>query len=284
MQKIALLGAGGKMGVRLARNLQGSSWDVDHVEISEAGRARLQKEIGVTCVESDNAISDADAVIMAVPDARIGNVLEGFVERLKPGAAVMMLDAAAPHAGVLPKREDVTYFVTHPCHPPINRWEKTREAQDDHFGGIAAEQAIVCALMQGPDEHYAACEAIAKAIYAPVMRSHRVTVEQMAILEPALSETIGATLVTAMAEAIDAAAEKGVPREAAYDFMMGHIGIEMAIVFGWLPGGQFSDGAKYAIAQAKKRVFQPDWLAVLDDAEVMTSVRAICEDGQKPKA
>ena len=40
--------------------------------------------------------------------------------------------------------------------------------------------------MQGPEEDYARGEAIARAMYAPVMRSHRVTVEQMAILEPAL--------------------------------------------------------------------------------------------------
>ena len=33
MTKIALLGAGGKMGVRLATNLKGSRFDVDHVEV-----------------------------------------------------------------------------------------------------------------------------------------------------------------------------------------------------------------------------------------------------------
>jgi hypothetical protein len=276
MERIALLGAGGKMGVRTARNLRRAPYEVDHVEVSEAGRARLKAALGVECVDGDNALSRADAVIMAVPDAAIGRILHSFVGKLKPSAAVLMLDAAAPHAGVLPKRDDVTYFVTHPCHPPVFRWEKTREAQDDHFGGIAAQQAIVCALMQGPEAHYAPCEALARAIYAPVMRSHRVTVEQMAILEPGLSETIGATLVTALGEAVDAAAAKGVPREAAYDFMMGHIGIEMAIVFGWLPEGKFSDGALLAIRQAKSRIFRDDWLKVLEPEEVKASVDAIC--------
>ncbi|MBV8526623.1 MAG: semialdehyde dehydrogenase, partial [Acetobacteraceae bacterium] len=42
MTKLALLGAGGKMGVRLATNLQGSQFDVAHVEISEEGRQRLR--------------------------------------------------------------------------------------------------------------------------------------------------------------------------------------------------------------------------------------------------
>ena len=49
--------------------------------------------------------------------------------------------------------------------------------------------------MQGPEEHYARGEEIARTIWAPVMRSHRVTVEQMAMLEPGLSETVCATLL-----------------------------------------------------------------------------------------
>jgi hypothetical protein len=276
MKSIALIGAGGKMGLRLARNLRAGPWSIRHVEVSPEGRERLEREVGVSCVPLDEAVAQADVVLLAVPDALIGRVLSGFVGQLRSGSAVIMLDAAAPHAGCLPPRKDVTYFVTHPCHPPIDRYEATAEAQSDHFGGIAAKQAIVCALMQGPEDHYAPLEEIARAIYAPVMRSHRVSVEQMAVLEPALSETIGATLVTAMKEAIDAAVAKGVPREAAYDFMMGHIGIEMAIVFGWLPGGKFSDGALHAIEKAKTRIFREDWLSVLESEEVLASVRAIC--------
>ena len=41
MTKIALIGAGGKMGLRLSRNLKGSAYETRHVEISEAGRAAL---------------------------------------------------------------------------------------------------------------------------------------------------------------------------------------------------------------------------------------------------
>jgi hypothetical protein len=280
MTKIALLGAGGKMGVRLAKNLQGSPWEVDHVEVSEVGRDRLRRELGVDCVEQDAALGDADVVLMAVPDALIGKIAHGFVGKLKPGCAVIMLDAAAPHAGELPARSDITYFVTHPCHPPLFKREATQEAHDDYFGGIAAGQAIVCALMQGPEEHYPLCEEIAKTIYKPVFRSHRITVEQMAILEPGLSETIGATFVTALKEATDEAVRRGVPEGAAYDFMLGHLSIELAILFGALPGGQFSDGAKLAIQKAMPRLLREDWLKVLEPAEVMASVKEICN----PKA
>lgn len=275
MTKIALLGAGGKMGVRLAPNLQGSPYEVMHVEITEEGRKRLKDATGADCVERDAALRDADVVLMAVPDALIGKIAKTFIADVKPGCAIIMLDAAAPHAGELPERADITYFVTHPCHPSIFRYEPTREAQKDYFGGVKAEQAIVCALMQGPEAHYALCEDIAKTIYKPVTRSHRVTVEQMALLEPGLSETVGATLVTALRKATDAAIEKGVPRDAAMDFMLGHLGIEMGLLFEDHPG-RFSDGAILAIEKAMPRIFRDDWLGVLEPAEIMQSVKDIC--------
>jgi D-apionate oxidoisomerase len=274
MDKIALLGTGGKMGRRLAKNLKASRWSVDHVEVHPEARASVERDLGIVCVPADNALADADAILMAVPDALIGKIASGFIERVKSGGAIVMLDAAAPHAGELPKRADVTYFVTHPCHPSIFKNEPTEERHADYFGGIAP-QAIVCALMQGPDEHYAACEDIAKAIYAPVNRSHRVTVEQLAILEPALSETVGATLVTALREATDEAVRRGVPAPAAFDFMLGHIGIEMALLFEQYPG-QFSDGAKLAIAKAKPKLFRDDWLDVFEPDAVLASVKEIC--------
>jgi len=275
MTKVALLGAGGKMGVRLATNLIGSPYDVVHVEVSEEGRKRLKDATGFDCVDRDAALRDADVVLMAVPDALIGKIAKTFIADVKPGCAIIMLDAAAPHAGEMPARADVTYFVTHPCHPSIFRYEPTREAQKDYFGGVKAEQAIVCALMQGPDAHYAVCEDIARTIYKPVTRSHRVTVEQMAILEPGLSETVGATLVTALRKATDRAVEKGVPRDAAMDFMLGHLGIEMGLLFEDHPG-RFSDGAILAIEKAMPRIFKDDWLGVLEPDEIMQSVKDIC--------
>lgn len=275
MTKVALLGAGGKMGVRLATNLKGSPYEVLHVEVNEEGRKRLKDATGFDCVDRDTALRDADVVLMAVPDALIGKIAKTFIDQVKPGCAIIMLDAAAPHAGELPERADVTYFVTHPCHPSIFRYEPTREAQKDYFGGVKAEQAIVCALMQGPEAHYALCEDIAKTIYKPVTRSHRVTVEQMAILEPGLSETVGATLVTALRQATDRAVEKGVPRGAAMDFMLGHLGIEMGLIFEDFPG-RFSDGAILAIEKALPRIFRDDWLGVLEPDEIMQSVKDIC--------
>ncbi|MEM0949013.1 MAG: phosphogluconate dehydrogenase C-terminal domain-containing protein [Pseudomonadota bacterium] len=277
MTKIALMGAGGKMGVRLSTNLKGSRFEVDHVEVSEAGRARLKAEVGVNAVEQGQAISGADVIVMATPDRLIGEISHQIIDQVRPGAAMVVLDAAAPHAGEMPKRDDVTYFVTHPCHPPIFNDEMEMDARMDFFGGVKAKQHIVCALMQGPEEDYVKCEEVAKTIYAPVMRSHRCTVEQIAILEPALSETVGATLALALREAKDEAVRRGVPEQAAHDFMLGHLNIELAIAFGVFPGGQFSDGALHAIDQARPKIFKDNWLeAVFDPKAVLQSVKDIC--------
>ncbi len=281
MTKVALLGAGGKMGVRLATNLQGSRFDVAPVEIAEEGRARLKSATGMECLEMGQAISRAEIVLLAVPDRAIGSVAHQIVHQLDAGTALIVLDAAAPHAGELPERDDVTYFVTHPCHPPIFNDETDSAAKTDFFGGVAARQHIVCALMQGPEQHYALCEEVAREIYKPVMRSHRVTVEQIAILEPALSETVGATLALALREATDEAVRRGVPEQAASDFMLGHLNIELAIAFGAFPQGRFSDGALHAIAQARPQIFREDWLErVFAPEAILRSVKDICH----PKA
>ncbi|MFC7702790.1 phosphogluconate dehydrogenase C-terminal domain-containing protein [Plastorhodobacter daqingensis] len=281
MTKIALMGAGGKMGVRLATNLKGTRFDVAPVELAEEGRARLRAATGLECVEPGQALSRAKVVVLAVPDRAIGAVAHEIVPRLDPGTAVIVLDAAAPHAGEMPARADVTYFVTHPCHPPIFN-DEIGTARLDFFGGVEAKQHIVCALMQGPEEHYSLCEEVARTIYAPVMRAHRCTVEQIALLEPALSETVGATLALALREATDEAVRRGVPEQAAHDFMLGHLNIELAIAFGIFPDGKFSDGALHAIARARPQIFREGWLErVFAPEAVLQSVRDICHpDGQ----
>ena len=278
MTKVALMGAGGKMGVRLASNLMKSDHDVLHVEIDPAGQQRLKDETGIDCVGQGQALSNAEAVILAVPDRLIGKVLTGFVDDLKPGTAVIMLDAAAPHAETLPKRDDITYFVAHPCHPPLFNDETNPDAQKDYFGGIAAKQHIICALGQGPEEHYAMCEQIARDFYRPVMRSHRCTIEQMAILEPALSESVGATFAKVLKDATDEAARRGVPYQAAEDFLLGHLTILLAVAFGVQPGGKLSDGCLLAISEAEPVIFKDGWLdKVFSPEAIKDSVKSICK-------
>jgi len=178
-------------------------------------------------------------------------------------------------AGELPARADLTIFVAHPCHPPIFNDETDLEAKRDHFGGVKAKQGIVCALLRGPDAHYALAEDVAKRMCAPVMRSHRATVEQMAILEPVLSETICATCLTVIREATDEAVRRGVPKEVAHDFILGHLNVELAILFDQMPGVRMSDAANRAVEIAKKEIFAPDWKKVFEREAIEKSIRMI---------
>ncbi len=274
MTRLALFGAGGKMGVRSARTLLKSDFDVAHVEISEQGQANLMQAIGKECVSAEQALRGAEVVLLAVPDTAIKAVSHAIIEMVEPGAMVVCLDAAGPFAGHLPVRPDITYFVTHPCHPPIFNNEETPEGRNDHFGGIAAKQGSVNALMQGPEEHYGLGEKVGKAIYAPVMRSYRVTVEQMALLEPGLSETVCASLLAVMKEALDEVVARGVPEDAARDFLLGHMNILAAVTFGHIEG-VFSDACNQAIKFGKPVLMKDDWKRVFEPDEIAASIQRI---------
>jgi D-apionate oxidoisomerase len=274
MKKIVVLGAGGKMGYRCSANLRGAPYEVMHVEVGEAGRARL-KDLGITCTPAEQAIPQADVVVLAIPDNVIGRATHALADRFKPGAILIALDAAAPFAGELPEREDLTIFVAHPCHPPIFNDETDLEAKRDYFGGLKAKQGIVCALLRGTQEHYELAEDVSRRMYAPVVRSHRATVEQMAILEPVLSETVCATCLTVIREATDEAVRRGVPKEVAHDFILGHLNVELAILFDQLPGVRMSDAANRAVERAKKQIFAPDWKKVFEREAIEESIRMI---------
>lgn len=275
MKKVTLMGAGGKMGMRTTANLRNESdYEMSYIEINPQGVERL-KSAGIEISDPKEALSNADVVILAVPDVAIRKVAGDVVPQLKAGAMVVTLDPAAPCAGHLPERTDITYFATHPSHPSVFNWEPDENAHFDYFGGIAARQSIVCALIQGPEEDYAVGENLAKAMYAPVTRSHRITIEQMGILEPALSETFAAAVVTVLKEGVDTVVAKGVPKEAAYDFFLGHINIELALLFNQLPGGVFSDAAQKAIQYGIPRIFRDDWKDVFEWENVMDQIKAI---------
>jgi len=271
--KIALIGAAGSMGTRAYNALHADDdYELFCVE-SPAGEEKL-RERGVAPVPLEEAVGRADVALLTVPDILVGKISHLVVPHLKPGGMLVVLDPAAPYAGELPERDDVTYFATHPAHPPVFNDETDMDARRDFFGSGLAKQAIVNALIQGPEEDYAKGEAIGKRMFQPILRSHRVTLEQMAMLEPAMSETMAATCITVMREAMDEAIARGVPAEAARDFMMGHINIELAIVFDEIDW-EFSDGAKVAIEKAKEKIFQSDWKKVFDREHLKESVRDI---------
>ena len=276
MTTISLFGAGGKMGCRIIDHLKdNSAYRLLCVEISEPGLKNLAQR-GVRATPMSQALSEADVVILALPDRALGRVAVEAVPQLKPGALVITLDPAAAHAGEFPARPDISYFVTHPCHPSVFEYEDDPEARADFFGGTKARHPIVCALMQGPEEHYALGEKLAREFFAPVTRSHRITVEQMALLEPAMAETVGIALITALREALEEVVRRGVPRAAAEDFLYGHIKVPLGIAFNRVDF-PFSDGAKLIAEFGRQRILRPDWKKVFEPESVREQVKAIVE-------
>ena len=79
MTKIVIMGAGGKMGVRLATNLMQSNHEVFCVEVDPEGQKRLRDATGLKCIAQSQALSDAEVIILALPDRLIGKVLSEFV-------------------------------------------------------------------------------------------------------------------------------------------------------------------------------------------------------------
>lgn len=253
---VALLGAAGKMGARCRDKLLGEDYNLLLCEKGEGIKRLEEKELKATPVEE--AVPSADVVVLAVPDVAISSIARSITPMLKTDAALLVLDASVAYAGGIPMRDDVTYVVAHPCHVSPYRVQETPEAQKDLFGGTAI-QDILIALVQGTEESFTTARQVCCAMWDPVDKCYRVSLEQLAIMEPMVAEVLGAATATAIKEAVDVSVEKfGIARETAQSFMAGHMGIELAIVFG-LTDAAFSDGCKVAIELGKKWFFKPEW-------------------------
>lgn len=271
---VALFGAAGKIGTRIANRLKETdTYHFLYVEAGADGEARLRAN-GLTPTTKEEAQAQADAIIFAVPDTILEKVAQDVVPGLKSGALVICLDPAAPYAGKMPEREDVAYFIVHPCHPPVVNDETDPDAKLDFYGGIKAKQPLVCAIMQGNDDDYELGEQIVRAMFAPVLRTHRITLEQMILLEPAMAETVVLTCMFIMKEAMEEAVKRGVPEAAAMDFLMGHINVNLGIQYGYL-NTDFSDAALLMVEKAKQQLIRPDWKKVFEWDNVDQQVEAI---------
>lgn len=262
---IALVGAGGKMGRRISPNLQKFGYNFVGCEKDEEGLKALEAS-GIAALKTEEAVAKADFIIFSVPDAALPGLSESLVPLMKPGAVAITLDPAAARAGKLVTREDCTFIVTHPCHPPLFGEQNTAEEKADLFGGAAAKQDIVIALMQGSEEDLAQAEILCRHMFNPVVDCFRITVEQMAILEPAAAEVVVALCATIMKEAIDEAIRQGVPEQAARSFLLGHIQIPLAIVL--KSSNPFSDAAKIAVEYGRKHVLRDDWKSVFQPEKI----------------
>ncbi len=273
MKTITLVGAGGKMGCRLTDNFVRTPYRVHYLEVSPTGVENLRHR-GVTVGRQAEAVPESDVVILAVPDVAIGAVAHEVVPLMKAGALLLTLDPAAPLDDQLPRRDDIGCVIAHPCHPSVFNWEPTEPAFRDFYGGISAKQAIVVALMWGAESYYALGVEISTAMYAPVSRVHRVSLEQMAMLEPALVETLAQTCMEVVREGHDRLVAAGVPGDAVRDFVLGHLRIQIAVLFGEV-NGTFSDAAYKISKRAKPVLFKEGWQKIFELPDIREQVRDI---------
>ncbi len=273
---ITIMGAGGKMGTRILNNLEKTRYNLLLCESGEHAIKSL-KGRGLSITAMEEAVPDSDCIIMAVPDALMGNISRDVVPKMKTDATLILLDPASAYAKEVALREDCTFVVTHPCHPGLFTEQETPEARADVFGGVAAKQDIMIALLRGKEERFQVAEGICRQMFAPVVKVHRVTVEQMAMLEPAMAEVVGASCVTLLKAALDEAIKHGVPEEAATAFMLGHLQIELAILF--KSSNPFSDAAIRAIKYGSERIFKENWRDVFNE----DSIREVLDRMLHPK-
>ena len=263
---IAVIGAGGKMGMRVSNNLQRSSHHVLYAENSPAGQQRTL-DAGRTVTDSAEAAAAADVVILAVPDVALGPVSSALVPGLRPGPIVLTLDPAAAYANLLYQRGDIEYAVAHPCHPSVFLQRKTQAELDDTFGGIAAPQEVVAALESGDPDKQAVAEEVIRQMYAPVIDVHWVTVKQLAYLEPTLVEVVACMIGDLLNEALQETVHTvGVPEPAARAMLMGHV--QVALANGLRGDNPFSDACLIAMDYGRDKIIKDDWKSIFNDDEL----------------
>jgi hypothetical protein len=271
--KIAVIGAGGKMGMRVSNNLVKTKHQVSYVENSPAGQTRVT-DAGRTLSNADTAVADADIVVYAVPDLALKVVTEALVPKMKSGSIALTLDPAAAYAGLLATREDVIQAVTHPCHPSVFLERTTPEEYADTFGGIAAPQDAIAAIESNDPAKREIVEATVRVIFAPVIDVHWVSVKQLAQLEPTLVETIACMIGALLKESLhEAVHTMGVPEPAARAILLGHTQVALANT---LRGDNpFSDACMIAMDYGRKTIIRDDWKKVFQDDELDKNLAAM---------
>jgi hypothetical protein len=239
---IAVIGAGGKMGMRVSNNLVRTDHTVFYVENSPAGQERTR--------EAGRELTEASV------------------------AVCLTLDPAAAYAGLLTTREDVIQAVAHPCHPSIFLQRETPEQWADTFGGIAAPQDAIAAVESDDPAMKALVEETVRSIYAPVIDVHFVTIKQLAQLEPTLVETVACMIGELLNEALyEAINTMGVPEAAARSIMYGHT--QVALANGLRGDNPFSDACLIAMKYGRETIIKDDWKKIFQDDELDKNLAAM---------
>lgn len=266
LKTITVIGAGGKMGMRISANLQKSDYQVFYCESAPQAQAQVTAQ-GRELSAAESVVPVSDVVILAVPDIVLGKVSEIVVPQMKTGGILLTLDPAAAYANLIAQRDGIEYAVAHPCHPSVFLERYTKEEHADAFGGVAAIQHIAASYETGSDAQKAELSKVVSVMYGPVEEVHWVTVKQLAYLEPTLVETVACMVGAFMKEALDETVKhSGVPEAAAKAMLYGHIQIALAVAF--RATNPFSDACMIAMEYGREKIVKPDWKQIFDEKEL----------------
>lgn len=266
LKTITVIGAGGKMGMRISANLQHSAYQVFYCENSPQAQQQVTAQ-GRELSDAASVVPLSDVVILAVPDIVLGKVSQSVVPQMQSGAVLLTLDPAAAYANLIAQRDGIEYAVAHPCHPSVFLARYTKEEHADAFGGVAAVQHVAAAWESGSAEQKAELSKVISVMYGPVDQVHWVTVTQLAYLEPTLVETVACMVGAFMKEALDETVKhSGVPEEAAKAMLYGHIQIALAVAF--RATNPFSDACVIAMEYGREKIIKPDWKQIFDQQEL----------------
>jgi len=266
LKTITVIGAGGKMGMRISANLQHSAYQVFYCENSPQAQQQVTAQ-GRELSDAASVVPLSDVVILAVPDIVLGKVSQSVVPQMQSGAVLLTLDPAAAYANLIAQRDGIEYAVAHPCHPSVFLARYTKEERADAFGGVAAVQHVAAAWESGSAEQKAELSKVISVMYGPVDQVHWVTVTQLAYLEPTLVETVACMVGAFMKEALDETVKhSGVPEEAAKAMLYGHIQIALAVAF--RATNPFSDACMIAMEYGREKIIKPDWKQIFDQQEL----------------
>ncbi len=118
-----------------------------------------------------------------------------------------------------------------------------------------------------------------RAIYAPVVDVHWVTLKQLAQLEPTLVETVACMVGALLNDALDEAVNtSGIPEAAARAILLGHT--QVALANGLRGDNPFSEACLIAMDYGRESIVRDDWKKVFQRRRARPRARAHAAPGQ----
>lgn len=115
-KRIAVIGFGNQ-GRAQALNLNDSGLDVVVGLRPGSLSAALAETVGLKCQIIDDAVADADVVMLLIPDEKMAQLHSAIEPRLRGGSALGFSHGLAVHFGLVKPREDLDVFLVAPKGP-----------------------------------------------------------------------------------------------------------------------------------------------------------------------